>query len=180
MPDSGTGVQHGSNLSSLSFGSYAISSHVIPLTIAGSEPAAPEVLLILRKHTTETFPFARYWLYEYDRSKLPIAVQSWFPYRAHVTAGQPAYLETPRMWVKGWRALVNGRTTPVLRSRENLVMMPVEAGASDVVLKYSPPIVVLAAFWLGAAGWLALGGVGLWQLALWSGGSGLRLSETQK
>jgi hypothetical protein len=178
LPDSGVGIARGGSSPSLAFGTDATNSHVVPLTIAGSLPSSPEVLLILNRHTTESFPFARYWLYAYERGKLPIDVQSWIPYRASVVASKPAYLETPRMWIGGWRARVNGRPVPTLRSRENLVMVAVEAGPNEVVLDYDPPTILTLSFWLAVAGWMGLGGAGLVQLALWSGGNRLRFGGT--
>ncbi|HMD60248.1 MAG TPA: hypothetical protein VKG78_02395, partial [Opitutaceae bacterium] len=181
LPDSGSGIHRAAPfLPSLAFGSDASNSHVLPLTISGPGPATPEAFFIANKRTTETFPFARFWLYTYDRSRLPIDVKSWIPYRARVEPRGPAYLETPRMWVRGWRALVNGRRVPILRSRENLVMVPVEAGPNEVVLEYVAPPVLSATFWMCTSGWLALAGAGLCQLALWSGGGRLRFGWTHR
>jgi hypothetical protein len=172
LPDSGTGIMRQGP--SLAFGSGPVSSHVFPLAVNEPGPVEPTGMFIAARYAGENLPFARFWLYAYERDRLPIYVESWIPYRARVTAPRTAYLETPRMWLKGWRATVNGRWTATIRSPENLVMIPVGAGVSHVTLTYSPPFVLKATFWVGALGWAGLGAGALWQLALWSGGSRLR------
>lgn len=168
LPDSGEGsARRGA---SLAFGSGATNSHVIPLSAMGSGPFSPQVLYIARSYASETLPFARFWLYKYEPKDLPIAVESWIPYRARVQSAQPAFLETSRMWLKGWRATVNGHWAETSRSPQNLVMFPVGAGTSHVTLVYHAPMVLGVAFWLCAAGWAAVGILALCQLALWTAG----------
>ncbi len=173
LPDSGQGIARRGP--SLAFGSGPTSSHVFPVAVNEPGPVAPTCMFVAAHRAGASLPFARFRLYAYDRDRLPIAVESWIPYRARVTAPRAAYLETPRMWLKGWRATVNGHWTATIRSAENLVMVPVGAGVSQVTLEYSPPLGLVAAFWLGALGWTGLGAGALCQLVAWSGGSRLRL-----
>ena len=181
LPDSGMGIARaGPSLPSFAFGSDASNSHVIPMIISASGPDSPNALFLAKKRTKDNFPFARYWLYTYERNKLPINVESWIPYRARVDASQPVYLETPRMWLKGWSARVNGHTVTAVRSRENLVMVPIEAGQSKVVLEYHPSAVLGTAFWMCAVGWLGLAATGLCQASLWSGGRRMRFGWTHR
>jgi hypothetical protein len=104
-------------------------------------------------------PFARFKLQAIDEDSLPIRVETLIPYRALVRSPQPAILETPRMFIPGYAASVNGSPVPVRKSPEGLVDFPVPQGESRVELRYPGPILLRAAFWLNAAGWLA---AGLW------------------
>jgi hypothetical protein len=173
LPDSGVGS--GARPRPLSFGSLPQSSHVVPLSITGKAPAPLLSTFIVRRYTTETIPFARFWLYSFEPERLPVAVESLVPYRARVNTPHAAYLETPRLWLKGWKATVNGIPADTLRSSENLVMLPVPAGTCRVELTYVPPRALVASFWIAAAGWSSLCVFGLVQLALWSAGRTLRL-----
>jgi hypothetical protein len=180
MPDSGAGINRADQfVLSRAFGSDATNSHVIPLTVSGTGPFAILAMFIADKSSGESYPYAKYWLYTYERSQLPIAVESWIPYRAKLKADAAAYLETPRMWLKGWKATVNGHATPTLRSPENLVMVPIAAGESRVALDYHPPPLLSAAFWVSAAGWLGMGALSLCRLAFFSGGSATRREKAE-
>ena len=163
LPDSGVGLLHGGP--PRAFGSLPSSSRVLPFIIQGDEPVALTPRVILPRRGPDPFPIAKYWLYTYERAELPIVVQSWVPYRAKVETAVPALLETPRLWLRHWRAWRDGVEIPPQRSPNNLVMIPVEPGQSDVVLEYRPPLLLHTAFGVNMAGWVLLGGYGLWQLS---------------
>jgi hypothetical protein len=109
----------------------------------------------------ERFAFARYWLYTYTAADLAVRVDSWLPYRARAEVAQPAWLETPRMWIRGYRATVNSADVEVRRSPHNLVMIPLEPGHSTVALEFAAPLWLRLAFWICFGSWVALlaGGV---------------------
>jgi uncharacterized membrane protein YfhO len=102
---------------------------------------------------TAEFDSVNFELWKYDPKKLPISVNSLAPYRAQVVSPKATYLETPRMWLSGYRALVNGQRLSVLRSPSNLCMIPLEAGESSVELNYNPPFYVRATYWVTITGW---------------------------
>jgi hypothetical protein len=154
LPDSGEGM--GLRPSPLAFGALPSSSGVAALRQSSGEPAVPQLLLVLPKYAGDRFEFARFRLYTYAPGDLPIRVVSWVPYRAEMETAIPAFLETPRIWQKGWRAAVNGRPVATEVSPQNLVMIPVEAGANSVLLTFHPPIWLAAWFWLCLAGWTVL------------------------
>ena len=106
LPDSGAGI--GRRGPPRAFGTTATSGKVIPLSVLGKEPAPLKTILITARASHKDFSAGRYWLYTYERSRLPIVVESWIPYRVRFTAPRPAFLESPRMWLKDWRATVNG------------------------------------------------------------------------
>jgi hypothetical protein len=107
-------------------------------------------------------PFARYRLQRIDGQALPVRVSSLIPYRATVRSPQAALLETPRMFVPGYAATVDGAAVAVRKSAEGLVALPVPRGYSQVELRFAGPLALHLAFWLSAAGWLA---AALWTAA---------------
>jgi hypothetical protein len=159
LPDSGAGMfRHGS---SRAFGTLPKSSHVISITDATTQANIPLGLLITPRTPPADFDAGTYWLYDYDRSTLPIAVESWIPYRAKVSAPAESYLETPRVWLSGWRANVNGHAVRPRRSYQNLVMVRVGGGQSVVELTYQPSWPLALSFWTSLAGWLLILSVGV-------------------
>lgn len=155
LPDSGMGI--GRNGPPKAFGTEPTSGRVLPLSVLGTKPAPIKALLITPRASHKDFQAARYWLYTYERSRLPIAVESWMPYTVRFNSPKAAYLESPRMWLRDWRATVNGRPVPAERSMQDLVMVPVEAGSNRVILEYRPPLLLRASFWIFLASWAALG-----------------------
>lgn len=99
-------------------------------------------------------PFANYELVEYDPTKLDVVVESWLPYRAAVNAPAQRYLETPRLFFPGYRAVVDGQPAPAERSPDGFVMVRLEPGRHVLELRYVPPWSTQAAYWLGLASWL--------------------------
>jgi hypothetical protein len=174
LPDSGSGIAREGP--SHAFGSEPGESHVLPIVVNDDAPALLTCFFVARHRTLQNLPFARFWMYSYDRERLPVFVQSWMPYKARVVAPKASYLETPRMWLKGWKANVNGNWTAALKSPENLVMIPVGVGTSHVTLEYFPPLELTLAFWVGALGWTALAVAAAYQLFLWSGGASMELA----
>jgi hypothetical protein len=123
-------------------------------------------------------PFARYRFQPIEPSLLPIRVESLIPYRATVESPVPALLESPRMFVPGYAATVNGKATAVLRSDEGLAAFPVPAGESQVVLRFTGPVALRLAFWMSASGWLIAVAVwGRWLAVRKHGRAGLGASS---
>lgn len=104
----------------------------------------------------EVKSFGHYVLKEFDPALLPVQVEKWAPYRARVMSRAGAYLETPRLFLDGYRAQVNGRKVAALRSPSALVMIPVPAGASIVELSYEGPLLLRCAYFSSLAGWTLL------------------------
>lgn len=160
LPDSGAGLVHAGP--PRAFGSFPTSSHVMPLQIQGDQPVAAHLQFVgsgaLDEHSfpSPRFAFARFWLYRYTARDLAVQVESLVPYRARTETANAAWLETPRMWLTGYRATVNGETAEVRRSPDNLVMVALPAGANTVALAYVAPWWLSALFWLCALGWSGL------------------------
>lgn len=123
------------------FGSGPASSPL--LSLRTSRPEAIEVSLQFAPEKdpgrTDPFRIGSYRFLEVKTAALPINVTGWIPYRAEVDAPPGAWLETPRMYQPGYRALVDGRMVETIRSPEGLVAVPVPTGRSTVVVTYQPP-----------------------------------------
>ena len=127
------------------------------LTLWTTDPSGETVHLELIGTRGELFPgtpaFADYSLSRIDEAQLPMHVVSIFPLRVEVTSPSPAYLETPRMFIEGYKAWVNGKEERVIRSPAGRVMVPVPAGHSATKLSYKGTFWLRTAFWISFAGW---------------------------
>lgn len=136
----------------LAFGSGPESSPLLPLFTSSRTPvdvrlrfvAQPETAISLRE-------FGSYRFTEIDPQSLPVRVTSWIPYQAEVTAPADTWLETPRMYQRGYRAFVNGTELAPVASPEGLVAVPVPAGHSSVRLQYDAPGRLRISFWISLA-----------------------------
>ena len=107
---------------------------------------------------------ARVRMIEIDAARLPVRIDSLLPYRSTVRTPQPAWLETPRMFLPGYSASVNGQPAEVRDSPQGLVMVRVPAGEIRVELRYDGPVLVRGAFCLSSAAWMALLLAGIYAL----------------
>lgn len=100
--------------------------------------------------------FGRLYLRPYRVEDLPIRIVSWIPYRArtHLSAAG-GWLETPRVYVPGYAATVNGRPARLLRSPDGLVAVALEPGENDVMLSYPGPWVLRVSYYVSLFTWLA-------------------------
>lgn len=137
----------------LAFGSLPESRHTLLVT-PGSHDGK-----LLDVHTS--VPGVAVRLHFYDETMLPLRVKSLVPFDVETRTDAPGLVETPRVFIPGYRATVNGRETPVSRSPEGLVMVPVPAGASEVRVDYPGPRGLQAAFFVSLLGLVA------WPAATW-------------
>lgn len=160
LPDSGDGMSP-LHLTQ-AFGTLPTSTHAISLWTDSARPTTVTgVYIAPNRQPTPSFVLAHYRLHAYRSDELPIWVHSLAPYRASAYTPEPAWLETPRMWLGRYTAMVNGHSAEVRRSANNLAMIRLDLGDNAVALDYSP------GFWLGLsygmtiASWLALFALGL-------------------
>jgi hypothetical protein len=141
--------------SSEGFGMLGGQPRSISVWTDGDGPELIEVHLNLSE--TDTLAgrdFAQYTLQEVRPSDLPIRLVGLLP--LHFTADAPGAgytVETPRQFLFGYEATVNGRPMRTLVSPNRQVMVPVPPGHSDVVVRYRGSSLVLTSFWLSAACW---------------------------
>ncbi len=107
--------------------------------------------------------FADFTLQDVDMSTLPVRVDSLFPLRFTVNAPQAGCtVETPRRYLPGFTAIVNGKPADVLMARNRQAMIPLPAGQSVVELSYPGPALARLAFWMSVSCWL---GFFVWRIA---------------
>jgi hypothetical protein len=142
---------------SKSFGSAPESEKSITLWTSGPSPEIVRLRFIPTApdaRPADYIRFAGFRLQRIDEEHLPVRVSSLIPYKAIVRSPQPAILESPRMFVPGYAATVNGAAVTVRKSAEGLVAFPVPSGESRVELRFAGPLPLHAAFWLSTAGWV--------------------------
>jgi hypothetical protein len=105
--------------------------------------------------------FARFTFRKLDPTAGPATVTSLLPFRATVHPAADAWLETPRVYIPGYVATVDGHATEVQRSPQGLVMIPVTATTHEIELRYQGPIGLRVSYWLSLFFWVALVIIGL-------------------
>lgn len=139
------------------FGSGATQSKFITLWTSGD---APEVVKWNYQPTNGAIPagrFAKVRMTEIEQDRLPVQTESLLPYRALVRSSTSAWLETPRMFLRGYEAEVAGKPVEIRKSPQGLVMLRLPAGESRVELRYIGPAVVRIAFWIASLTWIGIG-----------------------
>lgn len=101
--------------------------------------------------------FAGFTLREANEAAIAVQTKSLLPYRAAVRAPAAAWLETPRMFIDGYTATVNGQPREVRRSPRGLVMMPVDPDAHEVALTYPGPWLLRLSYFATWVAWALLG-----------------------
>jgi hypothetical protein len=130
-----------------------------PLNLQWSFAGTPDPAV-----TAGSDDFARLRVQAFRPQDLQVKTLGLIPYRAQVTLAAPAYLETPRVFIPGYRAKVNGRPVEVTASPDYLAMIPLEPGANDVEMSFRPPAIQWLALGISASAWLGLASVLAWRL----------------
>lgn len=158
MPDSGSGV--GIVAKPTGFGSLPTSKKAISLVNDTAQEDQFRLQFVANAPVTADIRvYGHYALKEYDPVSLPVVIETWTPYRAQVAApAGSAWLETPRMFLDGYRAKVNGRKVSVARSPGGLVMIPIQPGDSRVELEYPGTLLLRAYYFCSLLGWIGVGG----------------------
>lgn len=146
LPDSGYGAIRAEK--NRTFGSTPERYHSLTLWTNGAEPE--DVRVQFSYSTAPLLPaierFGGFSLREISAADLPVSITGWVPYRANVQVAEDAYVETPRIYIEGYEARVNGRSVPVKKSPEGLVMIPVPPGLNAVELHYPGPLSLRVAY----------------------------------
>jgi hypothetical protein len=100
--------------------------------------------------------FANVTVQRYRVEDLQIQTLGLIPYRARVKVVVPSYLETPRVFIPGYQAKVDGRRAPVQMSPDFLAMIRLDPGRHEVELSYHAPLKLKLAGLASAGGWLGL------------------------
>jgi hypothetical protein len=132
--------------SSWGFGIASGGRHPISLWTTGSEQDEVEVLFLEPGSGARQGEIANFTFKEFDVARLPVVLESLVPLRMRVRAPEACYVETPRLFVDGYRATVNGAAVRVQASPDGLAMLAVPRGESAVEVRYPGPAVLRAAF----------------------------------
>lgn len=95
-------------------------------------------------------------LLPFPRADLPYRVDSFVPFGLRVRTKSDGWLLTPKLFIPGYRAWVDGKPTPIQRSHGGKVLLPIRAGTHLVDLHYVGPTAVNVSFWIGITAWSAL------------------------
>ena len=86
-----------------------------------------------------TVPGASVRAFAFAAESLPLRIDSLLPLRVRVGTSEPALLESPRVWVPGYRGTVDGSEVPVIASPEGNALLSVPPGTHEVEIRYAPP-----------------------------------------
>jgi hypothetical protein len=140
-----------------SFGSGPANGRVIAITNDGDKPEDVRCLFFAKQPGgAPEAPFARVTVEPLDSAVRAVEVRSLVPFEAVVQSQQPAFLETPRVYIPGYRATLNGHPAMVVKSDKGLVAVPVPTGLSLVRVDYPGVPLLRIAFWASAVGWLGV------------------------
>ena len=143
----------------LAFGSGPQNSHRVALWTsdpAGDDVAVRFIPAALGDKPEDFRRFGSYRVIEIDPGREPVEVTSLVPFRARVRADAESVLETPRMFMPGYRATVDGQQAEVTRSEAGLAAIRVPAGGHSVVLRFPGPLVLRISYGAALAAWAAI------------------------
>jgi hypothetical protein len=143
----------------LAFGSERTNAREIALWT--SDPAGDEIgirfIPTAPGEKPEDFErFGSYRLFEVDPNREPVVVETLLPFIAHVRTEAPAILETPRMFMNGYEATIDGRPAEVSRSDAGLAAIAVPAGFHTAALFFAAPVLLRISYWAALACWAAI------------------------
>lgn len=106
-------------------------------------------------------PMVRARVRAYRETALPLRATQLVPLRIAADVDRAGAVETPRVFIPGYRATVNGSPAEVRRSPEGLAMVAVAPGKSVVELDYPGPTGLRGAYFLSLLGLI------VWPAATW-------------
>lgn len=132
------------------------------LVLYTTSPRTEHVELILDNLTGtkwEWTDFAEFTLEEIDRAALPFQLVSLVPQLVvRIDAAQAGWLETPRMYIQGYEARVDGKPAAVVQSPESLAAVAVPEGRHTVEMSYPGSPLLRRTFYLALWSWVAVVG----------------------
>jgi len=141
---------------SRSFGAGPLNSRTIAISNDGEAPEDVTLHFFpIQAGAAPEAPFARVTVELLESAKRAIRLHSLVPFEAEVEFEHPALLETPKLFIPGYRATINGAAAQIEQTGEGLIGVVVPAGRSVVRLDYPGSLVLRIAFWASAIGWLA-------------------------
>ena len=121
------------------FGSGPVAAHTIAVTNSGLH--REQLTMRMKVDSGNTLPrdggiWGQLHVSRYLAEKAPVQQESLIPYRARVTISEDGYLETPRQWIAGYHAWVDGERIDPVRLKSGMLGVPLKAGPHTVVVKF--------------------------------------------
>ncbi len=138
---------------SRSFGSAPMASHTLILENSTDAPETASFRFLGRDGGDA---FARVSVEPLAENERAIRLASLTPFHAFITADRDCYLETPKLFVPGYRAYVDNVPTVFWRSTNGLIIIPLGKGEHEVTLAYVGSRVLRWSYFGAAAAWLAV------------------------
>lgn len=140
------------------FGMLSGQSPTLPLWSDADELEAVRLALIpVAPRAADVETFATFELEEIVPASLPIRVAAWVPHlRCDIDSPTDGWLETPRMWVPGYVATVDGERVYPRKGLDGLTLVPVPAGRHTVELRYEPPSILSITAHVSLVSWSLL------------------------
>lgn len=122
------------------FGAGPIASRVLAVTNTG--PRTEHYKMTMKTEPGNTLPrdggtWGHVHISRYYPDKAPVKIESLVPYRAQVTISEDGFLETPRQWIAGYRAWVDGQRVATERMKSGMLGLPLNAGTHSVVIEFA-------------------------------------------
>lgn len=141
----------------LAFGSGPTNTRRIELWT--SDPVGDDVALKFIPPASGVKPvdfaqFGSYELREIVSEEQPVEMMTLVPFLARVRSEAPAILESPRMYMPGYSASVDGHPVGVRHSDSGLVAIQVPTGYHTVALRFTGPLILQFSYWCAIAAWL--------------------------
>lgn len=121
---------------SKAFGSGPNDEHTLILENSSTMPEDISFRFVGRVGADDGDVFARVTAEPTDEKDRSIEVISLTPFRVHVSSDHDNYLETPKLFVSGYRALVDGTEAPLVKTPNGLAAVLLTEGKHDVTLRY--------------------------------------------
>jgi hypothetical protein len=154
-------------------GTHLVNAYSLPLSgyakSFGVTPPASSVLLVDNDSAAResiSFRFApsgasdfaaRVTTEKWSGTDSAIQILSQTPFHARVCAERDCYLETPKLYLPGYQAVVDGKPAPVVRSGEGLVAVPLSRGEHQVTILFPGSRLLRWSYTGSAIAWLGLG-----------------------
>ncbi len=142
----------------LAFGCARGSDHRIALRIHGADREEARIRFISDSALVRIEPWTfRLWLR--DQEGPGVDLKSLVPAVMSVRSPADGLVVTPRMFLAGYSATVDGRRAGVERLEHGELAVPVPSGEHTVVVSYSAPVYLAIAYWLSVGTALVGGAV---------------------
>jgi hypothetical protein len=110
--------------------------------------------------------FADFELRDVDSASFPVELDGLVPLAGQVRSPEEAWLETPRRYIPGYVATVDGHLASVANSPDGAVMLKVPGGTHAFQLAYKGSTMLLAGFWVSFGTGVILALAIVWRLGV--------------